>query len=137
VGSPKLIQALGRFLNTRFKPVSPVVEDELLITAGVAAALDLVTWAICNEGDGVLVSRPLYAGFATDVEMRSRAKLLPVSYVRNDREYDPLAVFDAKANRDALETAFDQYSNDGIKVRAVLISKYLPQIPRSLKYSLF
>lgn len=94
-----------------------------MVSSGLAAAIECLTWNICDEGDGILVPRPLYAGFVTDIELKSRARCLPVSFRQNDREYLLPDVFEPASNRQALEMAFKKYSEDGIRIRGVLLSK--------------
>lgn len=124
VGSPRLLRALACFLNSFFRPIEPVVEQELLVASGVASLIDSLTWCICDDYEGILVPQPLYVGFKLDIPMRSRGKLLPVSFVESDREYSIHQVFDPESNRRAFERAFEQYTDEGVKIRAVLISKY-------------
>ncbi|CAH0054584.1 unnamed protein product [Clonostachys solani] len=121
-GSPLLLQALSRFINRRFGPVIPVTGDELIISSGLAAAIDCLTWNICDEGDGILVPQPFYAGFITDIELRSRARVLPVSYRRKGRPYHLLDAFDPEITHQALQDALEKYDRSGVKIRAVLIS---------------
>ncbi|KAH7129607.1 hypothetical protein B0J13DRAFT_530384 [Dactylonectria estremocensis] len=52
-------------MNARFSPVIPVAEDELMVSSGLAAAIDCLAWIIYDKGDGILVPRPFYAGSTT------------------------------------------------------------------------
>lgn len=42
--------------------------DEVIVSSGVSGVLDQLAWAICNEGDGVLIGRPVYSGFVIGAE---------------------------------------------------------------------
>lgn len=94
-----------------------------MITAGVGAMLDHLTWCICENGDGILIPRPLYTGFEVDIPMRSRGRFIPVSFTNEEGSASFDKVFDAAANQTALEAAFNDSTEKGIRVRAVLITK--------------
>ncbi|KAH8586954.1 putative aminotransferase class I and II family protein [Bisporella sp. PMI_857] len=121
-GSPRLLEALSAFFNRQLKPIQPIIESELIITSGVTQSIDALTWCICNEGEGILVGMPLYAGFQLDVEMRCRSRMLPVSFQEDNHQYSVDAVFDAQANIRAYERALKKYNEQQIPVRAVMIS---------------
>lgn len=122
-GSPKLRQALANLFNERFNARQTVQANEFVVTSGVGSALDAATWCICNEGEGVLVPRPLYTGFTNDIPTKSRGKVVPVSFAREHGEVKWDDVFDAEANVRALEKARVKAEEDGVRVRAVLITK--------------
>ena len=119
----RLRQALSNFFNTRFDPVRPTHHDEFIITAGVSALIDHVAWSICNEGEGLLLPQPLYTGFTNDIPTRARAKLVPVSFVREDDELNLDDVFDAEANAKCFERAYQQSVREGVKIKGVMITK--------------
>jgi aspartate/methionine/tyrosine aminotransferase len=123
-GSPRLRTALAAFINDRFSPRQETQADDFVITAGVTAAIDHATWCICNEGEGILFPAPLYTGFTNDVPTRSRGKLIPVQFRREDGTLDLNDVFDPQANTTCLERALGEAQRDGIRVRAVMITKY-------------
>lgn len=123
-GSPRLRSALAGFFNVRFHPVVQTKSDEFVVTAGVTAMIDHLTWSICNEGEGILFPMPLYTGFTNDVPTRSRGRLVPVSFKREDGTVVLDDVFDAQANTRCLERAFAQAGRDGMWIRAVMITKY-------------
>lgn len=125
-GSPRLRQALAGFLNDRFYPQVPATPDQYVITAGVSAMIDHLTWCLCNEGEGILFPLPMYTGFTNDVPVRSRGKIVPVTFRRKDGTLDLDDVFDAEANTRCLTRAFEQAKKDGVRVRAVMITKYVP-----------
>lgn len=123
MGSPRLLKALASFFNSYFHPITPVTQKELLVTCGVAALIDTLTWCICDDLEGILIPQPLYVGFKIDIEMRSRGQQLPVSFLESDREYSVDHTFEPEANRRAFERAFKENTEKGIKVRAVILSK--------------
>lgn len=101
--SPNLRSALADLFNNCFRARKPTQAQEFVVTSGVSSALDAATWGICSEGEGVLVPRPLYTGFTNDVPTRSRGKIVPVSFAREDGEMKWEDVFDAEANVRALQ----------------------------------
>ena len=79
-GPPGLMNGLLGFINAPpFKPVRPVVDKHLYFTAGCTALLDQVFWTLCDEGEGILISMPMYGGFANDMQARGKCKLLQVN----------------------------------------------------------
>lgn len=109
--------------NTRFHPFEPVAGDDFLITSGVAAAIDGVAWSLCDDGDGILFPQPLYTGFNNDVRARARVKIVQVPFARPDGPVRLEALFDPEANVAALERAWKRSVDEGIAVKAVMITK--------------
>lgn len=122
-GSPKLRQALANLFNDGFRARRTTQANDFVVTSAVASALDSATWCICNEGEGVLVPRPLYTGFTNDIPTRSRGKVVPVSFAREDGSFECGDVFDSEANVRALEAARSKAEAEGTTVKAVLITK--------------
>ena len=88
MGLPPLYQGLLRLYNSHpFLPAVPVEAEHLALTAGCTALLDNLFWCLCDEGEGVLIGKPLYAGFANDVAVKARGTLIPVSL----KGYDPFS----------------------------------------------
>lgn len=125
-GSPRLRNALSSFFNSRFHPQHPTSSNEFLVTAGVTAMIDHLTWCLCNEGEGLLLPQPLYTGFTNDIPTRSRGRLVPVSFRREDGSVELKDVFDAEANAKCLERAWSESERKGVKIKGVLISKCVP-----------
>lgn len=96
-----------------------------MVTSGVTSLIDHITWCICNEGDGILFPQPLYPGFTNDLPARSRGRIIPVSFAREDGTLDLNDVFDAVSNTRCLERAYHQASNSGIKIRGLMITKFV------------
>ena len=79
-GLPSLFQGLLKLYNAQpFNPVIPVKPEHMYFTAGCTALLDQLFYSLCDEGDGVLIGKPMYGGFVNDIGTRARAKLLAVS----------------------------------------------------------
>lgn len=116
-------RAAARFLEIDFGSLVPITDDDIFITPGLTSAVDAIVWAICNEGDGIIIPRPLYNGFKIDVQHRTGAVVVEAGFCDLDGYHGIDDVFDAAMNRRALEQAFERAQNDGIRVRAVLIAK--------------
>ena len=96
---------------------------EFILTTGATALIDHVGWCICADGEAILLPQPLYAGFTNDLPHRSRVKLVPVPFEREDGSLELNDVFDAKANTRCLERAYRKCERAGVKVRGVMITK--------------
>lgn len=122
-GSIRLRKALAAFLGSNFKSREEVKYSDIIVMPGVGSVVDGVTWALCNEGDVVLVPQPLYTGFDSDVRARNRAVLLPVGF-RDIEGYKGLDdCFDPQMNRKALERAFEKAVEAGKSVRALILCR--------------
>jgi len=62
-GSRSFKEAMCCILNRYFNPVKPVEPGHLISASGVTAVLAQLMYAICDGGDGVLISKPYYSGF--------------------------------------------------------------------------
>lgn len=100
-----------------------MADAEVLVLPGVISVLDSLTWSICNEGEGIIVPLPYYTGFRPAVKERSRGVLVPAPFRSLDGYRDLDDVFDPEMNRKALEAALSKAAQDGVKARAVLLSK--------------
>ena len=79
-GPPGLMEGLLNFYKSQpFNPVLRVERGHVYFTAGCTALLDQLFWTLCDEGEGVVIGKPLYAGFANDLKARGKAKLVAVS----------------------------------------------------------
>ena len=53
--------------------------EQLAVVAGAGSVLELLFYAIADEGDAVLVPTPSYAGFWADLETRDKLHIIPVA----------------------------------------------------------
>ncbi|KAH9871231.1 hypothetical protein IAQ61_005410 [Plenodomus lingam] len=83
-GSKPLLNALSAFLTRHLKPVTPIEPDHLVVTNGVTTTLEHTAWALTNPGEGILLGRPYYRGFLPDLQLRTGAKVVPVSFGTTD-----------------------------------------------------
>ncbi|KAH7087018.1 putative acc synthase [Paraphoma chrysanthemicola] len=120
--SPRLRKALIPFFTAEFDPDKPVSQKELLILPGGAAVTDVLTWAICNDGEGIITPAPYYTGFKHMSSLRAGGVLVPARFEGLEGYTGLDDVFDADMNRKALERSFLRATREGVTVRGVLIS---------------
>lgn len=122
-GSRRLRHAAAAFWTEEFKPSIPIGVDNIFVTPGLASAIDALTWAICDEGDGILIPQPLYNGFVIDVFNRSKARVIGIPY-RGVEGYSTLDdLFGPEVNERAVEAAIRKAKDNDIRIRALLISQ--------------
>ncbi|KAK0099697.1 hypothetical protein ONS95_013410 [Cadophora gregata] len=134
-GSLRLRTALSSLLTTHFHSLSPtpIPPTQILPYSSISALTDALTWSLCNEGEGILIPRPLYTGFRVDIPQRSRGVIVPVSFaglgrVGGDGKAEGGGcgglddVFDPEINELAFERAWKECERSGTKVCAVLIT---------------
>jgi len=66
-GSYRLRHSLATFFNERFSPITPVDRTQIIVTTGCSGVVDQLTWVLADEGEGILVQRPLYGGFISGI----------------------------------------------------------------------
>ena len=57
---------MAKYINRRFHPQQQVDTDHLVFANGVTALCEMLGLALCNAGDGILFSRPIYQAFKAD-----------------------------------------------------------------------
>ena len=71
-GSKRLRTAMASHMNSYFNPVSPVLPDDISFSAGVTAINEMYAWSLADEGDGILLNRPIYGAFENDLTTKAR-----------------------------------------------------------------
>jgi aspartate/methionine/tyrosine aminotransferase len=99
IGSLQFREELARFMGRTFLGRA-IAAEQLAVLAGAGSVLELLFYAICDPGDGVLVPTPSYAGFWADLETRDELAIVPVHCTSTDdfrltRERLDAAVADA------------------------------------------
>ncbi|KAF3483000.1 ACC synthase [Arthroderma uncinatum] len=87
-GSRRLKIAASRFLNRHLMPIVPLAPEHLMVTNGVSAAIEHMSWAFTDPGEGILLGRPYYGAFVPDIMSRPHAEVVAVSF----DEVDPFEV---------------------------------------------
>ncbi|KAL8767975.1 MAG: hypothetical protein Q9209_005646 [Squamulea sp. 1 TL-2023] len=124
-GSRALRSALGSYFNDYFHPVHKVTPDQLLIAGGATSIIDLITVGVTDEGDGILIGRPLYTSFAKDVSARAGAKMVPVSAEGKDPMSEEMV--------GQYEKELQKQEKAGTKIKAIILSS--PHNPLGKCYS--
>jgi aspartate/methionine/tyrosine aminotransferase len=86
--------------------------DSIVIAVGASAILEILSFALCDPGDTILVPTPYYPGFDHDLAFRSDAVLEPI-HLRGP-EFR-LSITD-------IEEAYTRVTSRGARVAALLIS---------------
>jgi aspartate/methionine/tyrosine aminotransferase len=70
-------EQLARYMGRTFlgRTIAP---EHVAVLAGAGSVLELLFWALADEGEGVLVPTPSYAGFWPDLQVRDRLRIVPV-----------------------------------------------------------
>ncbi|POW10400.1 hypothetical protein PSTT_06046 [Puccinia striiformis] len=115
-GSSSFKDAMCHILNRYFNPVVNVKPSHLLCASGVTAILAQLMYAICDEGDGVLISRPYYSGFNHLIKQG-------VTLVDFEIE-NPL---DPSSVSKALDKAYLSHQGHPHQIKAVLLCYYVQE----------
>ncbi|KAK3690656.1 hypothetical protein LTR37_019058 [Vermiconidia calcicola] len=87
-GSKRLKAAMARFLTKQLDPVSPIEPSHITVTNGCSSAIEHLSWAFANPGDGILLGQPYYGTFILDISQRPCVSILPVPF----HDVDPLGL---------------------------------------------
>ncbi|POW20796.1 hypothetical protein PSHT_03083 [Puccinia striiformis] len=115
-GSSSFKEAMCHILNRYFNPVVNVKPSHLLCASGVTAILAQLMYAICDEGDGVLISKPYYSGFNHLIKQG-------VTLVDFEIE-NPL---DPSSVSKALDKAYLAHQGQPHEIKAVLLCYYVQE----------
>lgn len=103
-GSKRLKRALSQFLNANFAPATNITAAHITITNGCSSALEHLSWATADSGDGFLLGRPFYGTFVPDLSFRTGATVVPVSF----SHIDPLGADAVDRYEDAILAAHER-----------------------------
>eukprot|EP00250_Pteridium_aquilinum_P018044 c23912_g1_i1 orf=295-1857(+) len=112
-GMPALKSVLSSFLENLMGGSMPFHADNIVLTAGASAAIDILAFCLGEAGDAFLIPSPYYPGFDRDTKWRSGIELVPV-YCPSSEGFT--------ISRMALEKAYNQTQRRGTRVRALLIT---------------
>ncbi len=112
-GGTRFPSLLATHLNEYLEPYEPILPEHIRGTGACTALHDILAWAIAEEGDGILVSRPVYGRFELDFTNRAGVKVV---YADTDAEN----CFDEDV-ADKYERAIVESAASGVPIKAVLI----------------
>ncbi|KAL7813320.1 1-aminocyclopropane-1-carboxylate synthase [Trichoderma gracile] len=129
VGSDQLRQSIASFLNrTTFRPRKPMEMRHVTVLSGVSSIIDCLAFSLCEAGEGVLLGRPTYVGFITDLASRAGVKPVLVEFERRAKSVHPMSLEAVKC----YENALIESAQNGTPVRALLLCH--PHNPFGLCY---
>lgn len=102
------------FLGKHLKPFVPLSPEQLIVTNGVSSAIEHVSWAFADPGEGMLLGRPYYGTFIPDISIRPGTEVVSVNF----DEVDPLSV-EAVVKYEKALLNFQERS--GKRVRALML----------------
>ncbi|PWY70304.1 aminotransferase [Aspergillus sclerotioniger CBS 115572] len=114
IGAERLRRAMAAFLTKHLHPVKPLTSDNLLVTNGVSSAIEHMSWAFTDPGEGILLGRPYYGTFIPDMSVRPGAVVVGVEF----GDVDPFSMDAVECYEKAL-VRFQETT--GKKVRAVML----------------
>lgn len=124
-GTKRTKRAVAHFLNKHLKPARPIEPSHISMTNGCSAAIEHLSWAVADPGDGFLLGQPYYGTFIPDLTCRFGAKVLSVPF----HEVDCVGEDAISKYEDVLVDA----QKKGTKVAALIISH--PHNPLGRCYS--
>lgn len=113
-GSSRLRRAMCQFLNHHLNPFNPLEPSHLIVTNGVSPAIEHVSWAFADPGEGILLGRPYYGTFIPDISLRPGTKVVEVSF----DDVDPFSIEAVGKYEKAL---LDFQRNTGKCVRGLIL----------------
>jgi 1-aminocyclopropane-1-carboxylate synthase len=73
IGTHRLRAAMASHLNNYFRPVVPVTAEHVTFTAGVTGLNEMMAFNLTDEGEGILLGRPIYGSFYDDLITKSKS----------------------------------------------------------------
>ncbi|KAI7841266.1 hypothetical protein COHA_005039 [Chlorella ohadii] len=125
-GVPELQSAMAGMLERFLLPGFAVDPSKLCISAGCTAILDNLFYALCDEGEGVLIPAPYYPAFDNDLQAKCCVHPLPF-YLSEEAAAGGLPI------RQQLDAAVEDARGFGVPVKALLITN--PNNPLGTIYS--
>lgn len=112
-GSKPIRSSIAKFMTRHFKPTISLSADHILVTNGVASALEHCAWALANPGEAILLGRPYPRAFLPAISLRTGVNVVPVCF----GAADPLSEDCVPCYEKALADSTAQ----GLPVRALLL----------------
>ncbi|KAL4791210.1 pyridoxal phosphate-dependent transferase [Aspergillus venezuelensis] len=111
--SHPLQPALARHINTHFSPIQPIKPEMVIKCNGCSAAGSMLSFALAEPGDGVLVSRPVYGRFELDYGIEGGVEIVYA-------DTKPEECFETSCVR-RYEEALLEAESRGVKIRALAL----------------
>ena len=86
-GSKRLRIAMADHMNKYFHPVSTVQPEDLVFANGITSLCELFGYAMGEEGDGILISRPCYQAFIADFGAKAKYALISTPRLSSCRDW--------------------------------------------------
>ncbi|PWN40024.1 PLP-dependent transferase [Ceraceosorus guamensis] len=103
----------GQHHHTRL--ITALEPEHIIIGSGATGILDNASWALCDAGDGILLSVPAYNAFWNDFNTRSQVQIVEVPVSPAD------VPLDIAQHVQAYEKAYLDATKKGIDVRVLLL----------------
>ncbi|KAJ5607688.1 hypothetical protein N7537_004307 [Penicillium hordei] len=113
-GSLRLKRAISHFLNRHLHPVIPLDPSHLIISNGVSSAIEHISSAFADLGEGILLGKPFYGTFIPDMSLRPGTTVVPVNF----GNCDPFSIEAVAKYEQAL---LDFQQTKGRKVKALML----------------
>ncbi|KAJ6445110.1 ACC synthase [Purpureocillium lavendulum] len=114
-GYKRLKPTVARFLTRHLRPVRDITPADVFVSNGCTVAIENLSWALANPGDAILIGRPYYGSFPTDVGKRTGVELRPVAFGAG---VDPMGLAGVETHRAAILAAKDR----GQRVAAIILA---------------
>lgn len=125
IGTQDLRSAFASFIQRKFRTHAQLNAENIVCTSGLTNAVECITFAIADAGEGILLARPFYGSFPHIMLERPGVKSVYVEFGR----VDPFSI----ESVEAYEAALAEAAKEGIKVRALLLCN--PHNPLGRCYS--
>ena len=106
---------LNVYMETPFTPVYDLAKENLVCIEGHSELLERLVWAVCDEGEGVLASRPCDLRFIKSMGERCKVTTLLVNFDR----VDPFSIQAVKL----FENEASKAQANGVRPRALILSQ--------------
>ncbi|KAL6874452.1 1-aminocyclopropane-1-carboxylate synthase [Trichoderma longibrachiatum] len=118
VGSDQLRQSIASLMNkTAFRPRKHVEMKHVTVLSGVSSIIDCLAFSLCEAGEAVLLGRPTYVGFISDLVSRAGVKPVLVDFERRSQPVHPMSLEAVEC----YENALIESTQNGTLVRALLL----------------
>ncbi|KAJ1720955.1 hypothetical protein LPJ61_006103, partial [Coemansia biformis] len=78
-GNTELREEVAHLTNRHFNPAAPVSPGDIVVANGCTSVIEMLTFAMCDPGDHVLIPAPCYLALKGDMGMRALAVATPVA----------------------------------------------------------